>query len=141
MALVPHEPFRHLSNIRKEFDRLLSDLPSAFESSGIRVDVHETENEVVAICDIPGVEKKEDIDIDIIDNTVLSISGSINRANEVKEENMHRRERYFGRFQRSITLPNPVEHEGIKASYRNGVLEVKMPKIVKDKKRIDIDFN
>ncbi|MEG6616118.1 Hsp20/alpha crystallin family protein [Peptococcaceae bacterium 1198_IL3148] len=141
MALVPYEPLRHLSNIRREFDRLLSDFPSAFENSSIRVDVHETDTEVVATCDIPGLEKKEDIDIDVIDNNLLSISASISRTSEVKEENMHRKERYVGHIQRSISLPSPVEHEGVKASYRNGVLEVRMPKMVKDKKRIDIDFN
>lgn len=141
MARVPNEPFRHLSNIRKEFDRLLSDFPSAFENGGIRVDVHETDTEVVATCDIPGLEKKEDIDIEIVNNSLLSVSGTINRTNEANEANMHRKERYVGRFQRAISLPSQVEDDGVKAAYRNGVLEVKMPKIVIEKKRIDINFN
>lgn len=145
MALVPYDPFRQLSNMRKEFDRVFSDFPIAFDHEqglgNIRMDVHETENEVVATCDIPGLEKKEDVNIDI-ENNRLSISGSINRSNEIKEENMYRKERYTGRFQRMITLPSTVSHDGVKATYRNGVLEVRMPKLEKDtKKKIDVDFH
>ncbi|MBD0380126.1 Hsp20/alpha crystallin family protein [Paenibacillus sedimenti] len=146
MPLVPYEPFRHLENMRREFDRFFTtDLP-AFRSSfghsfgNLSVDVHETDNEVVATCDIPGLKKKEDVNIDI-ENNVLSISGSINRANEVKEQNMYRQERFVGHFQRSIGLPATVASEGVKATYKNGVLEIRMPKTKPDvKKRIDVDF-
>jgi HSP20 family protein len=145
MPLVPYDRFRQLDNMRREFDRFFSDFPSIFGTEhnlgGIRVDVHETENEVVATCDIPGLEKKEDVDIDI-ENNMLSISGSINRTNETKEENMYRKERFAGRFHRSVSLPSPVSHEGVKASYKNGVLEVRMPKLMKDdKKKIDVEFH
>jgi len=94
MALIPYEPFRHLENMRRELDRFFTGDFPAFRGFGQNfrapsVDVYETENEVVASCDIPGLEKKEDVNIDI-DNNMLSISGIINRVNEVKEENMHR---------------------------------------------------
>lgn len=145
MALVPYDPFRQLSNMRKEFDRMFADFPFSFENErnfgGIRVDVHESENEVIATCDLPGLEKKEDVNIDI-ENNRLSISGSINRSNEVKEESMFRMERFSGRFHRSVSLPSPVSHEGVKATYKNGVLEVRMPKLMKDNsKKIDVDFH
>ncbi|WP_243296695.1 Hsp20/alpha crystallin family protein [Bacillus litorisediminis] len=145
MSLIPYDPFRRLTVMRKEFDRLFSDIPIGFENEqnfgGIRVDVHETDNEVVAAFDIPGLEKKEDINIDISDHT-LTVSGSINRTNEVKEESMYRRERYVGRFHRAVTLPSAVSHEGVKATYRNGVLEVRMPKQMKDnQKKIDVEFH
>lgn len=145
MALVPYEPFRQLSNMRREFDRLFSDFPFAFENEhnlgGIRVDVHETENEVIATCDVPGLEKKEDVNIDI-ENNMLRISGSINRTNEIKEENMHRKERYVGSFHRSISLPSPVSDEGVNATYKNGVLQVRMPKLTQNNKRkIDVQFH
>lgn len=62
MALGPYEPLRQLSNIRREFDRFFSDLPIAFDHEhsfgGIRTDIHETDCEVVATFDIPGLEKK-----------------------------------------------------------------------------------
>ncbi|WP_324618524.1 Hsp20/alpha crystallin family protein [Bacillus subtilis] len=135
MSLVPYDPFRQLSNMRREFDRFFSELPISFDNEhgigGIRV---------VATCDLPGLEKKEDVDIDIQNNR-LSISGSIKRTNEIKEENMLKKERYTGRFQRMITLPSPVSHDGVKATYKNGILEITMPKVAKDvKKKIDVSF-
>ncbi|PWA08426.1 heat-shock protein Hsp20 [Pueribacillus theae] len=145
MALVPYDPFRQLSNIGKDFDNFFSNFPSLFRDDsqwgGVRVDVHETDTEVVATCDIPGLEKKEDVNIHI-ENNMLNISGSINRTNEVKDENMHRKERFFGRFHRSIPLPSPVSQEGVKATYRNGVLEVRMPKEKEgNQKTIDVEFH
>jgi HSP20 family protein len=144
MSIPPFDPFRQLSNIRKEFDRFLSDFPETlqneFNLGGIRVDVYETESEVVAMCDIPGVENKEDIQI-AIDNSILKISGSIKRTSEVNEENMHRRERLSGSFNRSLSLPVAVSEDGVKASYKNGVLEIRMPKQQDNPtKTIDIDF-
>ncbi|MEI3613519.1 Hsp20/alpha crystallin family protein [Pseudogracilibacillus sp. SO30301A] len=145
MALIPYEPFRHLDNMRRDFDRFFTDFPVSFENEhnlgSIRVDVHETPNEVVATCDIPGLEKKEDVNI-TIENNMLQVSGTIQRTNEINEEHMHRKERYVGRFHRSISLPSPVSHEGVTATYRNGVLEIKMPKLENDnRQRIDVDFH
>ncbi|MCY8405122.1 Hsp20/alpha crystallin family protein [Bacillus sonorensis] len=145
MPLVPYEPFKHLNTIRREFDRVFADFPATFGGEhgfgGIRVDVHETENEIVASCDIPGLESKEDVHIDV-ENNMLHISGSINRSNEVKEENVHRKERFVGRFHRSVALPGPVSNEGITAAYKNGVLEVRMPKNRQEqKRRVDVEFH
>ncbi|GAX90860.1 Hsp20/alpha crystallin family protein [Effusibacillus lacus] len=147
MPLIPYEPFRHLENMRRELDRFFAtDFPALRTGFGQNlgtpsIDIYETENELVATCDIPGVEKKEDILIDI-DNNILSVSGTINRLNEIKEENMHRQERFVGRFHRSVTLPTRVSSEGVKASYKNGVLEIRMPKLTgENKKRIDVDFH
>ncbi|SFR08106.1 Hsp20/alpha crystallin family protein [Desulfoscipio geothermicus] len=144
MALVPYDPFRSMDIIRREMDRFLSPFYDFRRDVDIgpRVDVYETDNEVIALCEIPGIEKKEDIHLDIHDN-VLSISGIINRTNEIKEENrFHRSERFYGRIQRSIALPARVRSEGVKASYRNGVLEVRMPKETHGQHRtINVDFH
>lgn len=147
MPLIPYEPFRRLENMRRELDRFFTaDFP-AFRTGLAQnwgtpsLDIHETENEVVVTCDIPGLEKKEDVNIDI-ENNVLSISGSVNRVNEVKEENLHRQERFAGRFQRSVTLPSRVASEGVKATYKNGVLEIRIPKLQADtRKKIDVEFH
>lgn len=145
MPLIPYEPFRHLEGWKRDLDRLFNDFPAFVrgdQTFGVhRIDVYETDNEVVATCDIPGLEKKEDIQIDI-DGNMLTISGTINRTNEVKEEQMHRQERFFGRFQRSVSLPAAVSEEGVTATYKNGVLEVRMPKAKPQSKRqIDIRFH
>lgn len=148
MSLTPDDPFKHLENVRKDFDRMLSAFPfdmifsdnllSSFDS--MKVDVYETDTEVIATCDIPGLERKEDLNINV-DHYMLSISGSVNKATEVKGENLFRQERYVGSFHRSIPLPSPVSKSGVKATYRNGVLEVRMPKTTQIiEHKIDIEF-
>jgi HSP20 family protein len=139
MTLIPYEPFRQLDNLRRELDRFFTiGSPTgwtAFDNQNFgisSIDVYETDNEVVAICDIPGLKKKEDIKINV-DNNVLSISGSVDMFNEIKGNQMYRQERFIGRFQRSVTLPSPVSADGIRVSYKNGVLEVHMPKIKKQR--------
>lgn len=149
MSLTPDDPFKHLENIRKDFDSMLAAFPfdmifgenllSNFEST--RVTVHETDTEVVVACDIPGLERKEDIHINV-DHYMLSISGFTNKSTEVKDENMFRLERYAGSFHRSIPLPSPVSKNGVKATYRNGVLEVRMPKTTQIiEHKIDVEFD
>lgn len=144
MALVPYDPFRATDLVRREMDRFfapfLGDLRQDF--TGPRVDVYETEDELVAQAELPGVEKKEDIDIDIRDN-VLSISGVINRTGETTDrDRFHRSERFYGRFQRTIGLPARVNPEGARASYRNGVLEIRMPRQTRGQHRaIDVEWH
>ncbi|PZE21847.1 Hsp20/alpha crystallin family protein [Paenibacillus xerothermodurans] len=145
MPLVPFEPFRQLDNFRRELDRFFNNDAALFQTGTLgfgnfNVDVYETEGEVVARCDIPGLQKREDVSI-AIDNNVLSINGSVHRVNEVRAENMHRQERFTGRFQRAVALPASVSPEGVKATYKNGVLEVRMKKSpVNSQRRIDVEF-
>ncbi|MBD2866474.1 Hsp20/alpha crystallin family protein [Paenibacillus oceani] len=145
MALIPHDSFRNLEGWRRDLDRLFNDFPAFVKGDqqfgAHRIDIHETEHEVVATCDLPGLEKKEDVHIDV-DGNMLTIAGTVNRTHEVKDEQMHRQERFYGRFHRSVTLPAAVNEEAIKASYRNGVLEIRMTKLQPPpKKKIDIEFH
>ena len=140
MRIIPYEPFRQLEQFRREFDPFFQSIRSGFDHF-FHVDVYETDTEVVAACDIPGLEKKEDVHIDV-DQDVLTIAGAIHRNREVKDEQIHRQERFTGRFQRSIQLPARVQSEGVRATYRNGVLEVRLPKMQgKSRRRIDVDFH
>ncbi|MCP1311807.1 Hsp20/alpha crystallin family protein [Paenibacillus tyrfis] len=146
MPLVPFEPFRHVDHWKKEMDKFFNEgLPSAFgfqqEFGAPRMDVYETEREVVAHFEIPGLEKKEDVDIHV-EHQTLTIVGSVHRVQEAKEEQFHRKERYTGRFQRTVALPAEVQVEGTVATYKNGILEVKMPKALNNaRKRIDVEFH
>jgi HSP20 family protein len=128
MSLLPYDPFEQLSRV---FDRFFSDFPSILGSQQqfgvMQVDVQETEKEVVVTCNIPGLTRKEDVDIQM-ENDSLTIRASVNKMVDIREDNMLRRERYAGRFHRSIPLPSPVSHEGVKTSYRNDVFEIRMPK-------------
>lgn len=131
--------------MQREFDRFFSNFPSTFghrqHTGSVPIDIHESENEIVVVCDIPGLNSKEDIHIDI-DQNMLHISGSVNKSEEIKDEHMHRQERYMGKFRRSISLPAPVDQEEISATYKNGVLEINMPKLKgEDQKQIDVKFH
>lgn len=144
MPLVPYDPFRHLETMRRDLNRFFStDFPSLFHADEMmpRIDMHETEREYIVSCDLPGLERKEDVQIDV-HNNVLTISGTIQRNETIKEEQMHRRERFFGRFQRSIPLPANASADQIHATYKNGVLDIHIPKIASDqRKKVDIQFH
>lgn len=139
MSLIPQEPFRYIEGARREMERLFG-MPLFREEP--RIDIYEKDEAVIASCEIPGLKSKEDIRIEIGEN-MLSLGGTIKREHEVREENVHRQERYWGGFRRSVALPAPVIAGESKASYRNGVLEITMPKAQPQpgRRNIEIDFH
>jgi HSP20 family protein len=90
------------------------------------VDIYDNEDHIVIKAELPGVSKK-DIEIDIKDR-VLTLKGERSADNEVKEDNYYRRERTYGRFERSFTIPANVDPDKIKADYHDGVLKIEVPK-------------
>ena len=139
MALIPYEPFR---DFKRDLDKWFNEFPKALkdEFGGPRIDIYQTAGEVIASCEIPGIENKEDLYIDV-DEKMLTISGRIHRMQELNDEQMHRRERLTGQFNRTLGLPAIVIPEQAKASYRNGILEVRMPKAkVEERKGLDIEW-
>lgn len=89
-------------------------------------DIYETDNEIVVRAEVPGM-KKEEINVSMQDN-VLTISGERKFEQEAKKENYHRVERSYGSFTRSFMLPPTVEEKKITAEFKDGLLEVKLPK-------------
>jgi HSP20 family protein len=94
-----------------------------------RTDVRETEKEIVLDLEIPGIEKK-DIKVEVKNNT-LTISGE--RCEEETGEGIdyYRRERRYGRFERSFGLPDTVDEDKVNAQYKNGILKVTLQKTEK----------
>jgi len=90
------------------------------------LDVFDDKDSFVVTCELPGM-KREEIDISIHNGT-LTISGERKLEREEKEGETFRSERYFGKFQRSVTLPASVEPASVKASYKDGILQVELPK-------------
>jgi HSP20 family protein len=90
------------------------------------MDLVEAEDHFVLKADLPGLAE-DDVAIEVQDN-VLTVSGERKTEHERKERGFYRLERSFGRFSRSLTLPEGVNTEGIKASFDKGVLEVTIPK-------------
>jgi len=127
-------PFRQLSSLRDEIDRLfeaplssLTELSQPFSGGWVpAIDLYEDRDNYVVKMELPGM-KKEEIDISL-HNGVLSITGE--RKDEEKHEDAetYRSERFFGRFQRSVTLPAVVEGDKVNASYKDGILTVTLPK-------------
>ena len=90
------------------------------------VDMYETKNEVVVAVELPGVNEK-DIRLSITGD-LLTIQGERQWSDETREAGHYRQERWFGKFERALSLPIPVETGQVKATYRDGVLTVKLPK-------------
>jgi HSP20 family protein len=90
-------------------------------------DIYETDNEIVVKAESPGM-RKEDVKVSIRDN-VLTLSGERKFEEETKKENYRRIERTYGAFTRSFTLPAYVDSKKVTAEFKDGLLEVKLPKM------------
>jgi HSP20 family protein len=125
------QSFDRLSSLRNELDQLF-DLSWSGRDSGLfsgwspALDVFDEKDHFVVNAELPGM-KKEEIDLSFQDG-VLSISGERKQTTENTEGETFRSERYFGRFQRSVTLPAAVDSSKISASYKDGILSVTLPK-------------
>lgn len=125
-------PFGPLARLRNEIDRLFESpfefgLGDLLEGNWVPpVDVKDNGDHVLVKAELPGM-KPEEIQLSVRENT-LTISGERREQEEQREGEIYRAERYFGRFQRSITLPQTVDSNQIQATYRDGVLTVKLSK-------------
>jgi HSP20 family protein len=150
MAIVRWEPFRELAALQNEMGRWMNQVMGGTGTAlqpgnggqGTAtwlpaVDVWETDDELVLSFDLPGIPEDQ-ISVEL-DDTVLTVSGQREREERETGDRFYRYERRFGTFQRSVTLPPGVNEDDIKATYRNGVLEVRVPKPEEQKpKRIQI---
>lgn len=137
MTLVRFLPgrSRDLGTLRNEMDQLFesifSNRPfySGREAADLitpPVDVEETAEGYVFRADLPGMTEK-DVKVSLVGDT-LTLRGERKRESEETSGNVRRTERLFGAFERTFTLPAPVRADRVKASYRNGVLEIQVPK-------------
>ena len=134
MAIVRWDPFKDLLRLQEEFNKFFEDqLAKRMGSEELAssswippVDIYEDENNIVVKADLPGMDQK-DIEVKVENNTLI-IKGEKKFEDEEKKDNYHRIERFYGTFQRAFTLPDTVDVDKIKASYKNGVLEITIPK-------------
>lgn len=98
-----------------------------------RVDVHETDNEILLDVELPGIEKN-DVKVEVKDG-VLTISGERKLERKVKEDGYQSVERRYGKFERSFGLGETVNAEKITASSKNGIMTITLPKVEKVKPR------
>jgi HSP20 family protein len=139
--------FGRLSDLRDEIDRLFeSPLSELTRTSQLlsgwtpALDVYENKDNFVVKAELPGM-KKEDIEVSLHDGS-LSISGERKTESKHEEGGVYRAERFFGRFQRTVTLPTAVAADKVKAAYNDGVLTITLPKTEEAKpKKIDVSVN
>ena len=143
-----YDPFFELERLHSELNNLFdwSFGGSPDRSSGLlergwapAVDVYDSKDNILVKADLPGL-KKEEIDVTIHDNT-LTIKGEKTQDEEVTEDDYVRTERFYGSFHRTITLPSDVDSTKAKAEYKNGTLELTLPKREEAKpKQITVDI-
>ena len=136
MALARWTPYRDLITVRDEMNRVFNEAfgrghndDSTWYSGAWSppVDIYETDDALVLKAELPGFSKDE-INIEMKDQTLV-IKGERKREDEVKEGSYHRTERVYGAFQRSFMLPTTVDQEKVSAAYKDGVLELRLPKV------------
>ncbi len=136
------DPFEELRRMQERISRLVDEfdrfsVPIAERSFAAPVDVIDESDRVRVVVDLPGFEK-DDISVYIEDGDLV-VKAKRGEEKEEKGRNYLRRERSYGEVYRRISLPSDVDEERIKARYRNGVLEVELPKEQRAKREIKID--
>jgi HSP20 family protein len=148
-ALAPQEqagfwsPFQQLSRLRNEIDRffgapleglLTPSSTSLYEGWAPSVDLYEDKDKYIVRAELPGM-RKEDIEVTASGDT-LTISGEKKHEEESNDgRETYRAERFFGRFQRTITLPTAMDTSKIRAQYKDGVLTLTLPRAEEAKRK------
>lgn len=150
MAIVRFgDPFRELATMQDRMNRVFGELYNRRTEDDLlargawvpSVDIFENDqHELVIKAELPDV-KREDIDLRI-ENNMLTLRGEKKMDNEVKDEQYHRIERVYGTFSRSFALPPTVDSAHVSADYKNGVLEIRLPRREEAKpKQIQVQVN
>lgn len=135
MQLVRYNPWRESNRLDHQFNRVWDDFfyPSFRHNNeepdgcwNPVVDVYENESHIIIKAELPGVDKGN-LSLDV-KGRVLSLRGERRSDTDEEKDSAHRRERFFGSFERSFTLPAEVDPENISADYKDGVLTIEVPK-------------
>ncbi|HLF85657.1 MAG TPA: Hsp20/alpha crystallin family protein [Nitrospiria bacterium] len=136
MKMLRWEPFMDLVSLQEKMNKLFEDTvsPHAGKEAEIptgtwypAVDILETDKDIVIKVELPGINLS-DVNLEIADN-MLSLRGERKFEKDTKKENYHKVERSYGSFHRSFTLPGSVDQTKINAKLKDGILEVKLPKV------------
>lgn len=136
MSMIRWNPFDELASLRESMDKLFDDFlttrrpgqraetaPMVWQPA---IEAYDTEHDVVIRAELPGINPKN-VEISVTDDN-MTIKGSSRAEQEERHRNYYRRELRYGAFVRSLTLPSGVQGDQAKATYRNGILEIRVPK-------------
>lgn len=149
MARIERAPYYR--SIWQEFDDLMAEMENRFQSllggiglggeeargrvlpaaRDLRVDIRDHEDEVIVVADLPGVEK-ENVSVRLIDPRHLEITSRRTDETEEESQDFFVRERIYGQMSRTVPLPAEVTEDGARASFKNGVLEVRLKKVARE---------
>ena len=145
MNIVKWHPFRELEDLQTRLNRVFGEVPFRrleeeppfFAKWTPAVDIQETDKEYLIKADLPDV-KKEDVKVELLDGT-LTIEGERQQEKEEKGKTFHKIEREYGKFLRRFAMPSEVDASKVQAEFKNGVLNVHLPKSATAKpKAIDV---
>lgn len=136
MTLVRWDPFKDVSSLQDRINRMFEDFfPRPRDLNGEAgacawqpaVDIYECENGMILQADLPGVAR-DDVTVELRDN-ILTLRGERRIEKAPATNQYYRRERCFGPFQRIFTLPAAVHPDKIRARFKDGILEIEIPRI------------
>jgi HSP20 family protein len=140
-AVAPWRPFSDITRWERDMERMMEDFfgrrirpwwperwlrTEGIELTAPAVDLFEEKDDIVVKAELPGIDKNN-IEVNLTNHT-LTIKGEKKKEEEVKDENYYRAERSYGSFVRMLELPKDVHADKVKASFKNGILEVRLPK-------------
>jgi len=134
------EPFPEMEDLRREMDRMFDRFMTSFDGgrSGLAfvpsAEMDETDEEIHLRLEVPGLEAK-DLDISVTEDSV-SIKGERQSETKTEEEGMMRSEFHYGKFERVIPLPAHIQSNKVAAEYKNGILNLTLPKVEEKKERV-----
>jgi HSP20 family protein len=133
MTLVRWNPWQGLFDVQRDMDVLMRRLTGAFDGPGIAsrgwvpaVDVFHRDEDLVIRAELPGIDPERDVEVTVQDG-MLTIRGERRQEERSNDGGTFRYESAYGRFERSVMLPEGVKENDIQASYENGILEVVVP--------------
>ena len=139
MTLVKWDPFRDVTVLQNRINRMFeesfgrpreADDEMKLQTWRPTVDIYEAENGIVLAVELPGVSK-EDIAVEVKDD-VLTLTGERVPDPAINEDSYYRRERLFGPFKRSFTLHQDIKPDQIKATFKDGILQIEIPRPVQE---------
>ncbi len=137
MSLIRWNPERDLAKPSEDFDNFLKGFWNSEDSYltnfNPSVDIEENDDQFIFHAELPGIDKKN-VNISIKDN-ILTLSGEKQQKNEKKKLNFHRIESSYGKFQRCFKLPENIKQDDVTADFKDGILNITVPKTEKAKPR------
>lgn len=140
MALIRWQPFQEMETLRRQMDQVFDELAGLTSESRLSttwapaIELQDQNDRLIVRAEIPGVEGK-DLDIQVA-REAISIAGEHRYERKTEEKGFYRSEFRYGKFQRTIPLPVPVENDKVQAEFKNGILTLTLPKAEEVRRRV-----